>query len=664
MNPLLKRLAVLRLKVRLLDGWQGACAVVAAIVGVGFAVGVLDYWAHLPNLIRAVALVGLLIGSGAIAYRYLVRPFTRSCDDLSLALRVEDQFPELNDALASTVQFLKQSKEDAARVGLSPAMRERTVQETIAAAGKCDFGRILDRRGGLLFGIAALVTVLSAGVVANRNPAYAGIAFWRLVEPFGPYTWTTVAVSRQAPLEMLAEEHWEALELDKPDRIAIGRPYRIKVEISGQIPKQAKVEVEGQLIRSDKQIDLKPGADKTASFEHYVDMTQQRQKFKFRIVASDGSFPPRANSWHEVEVVPPPKLIDLDGQPSPQITLMPPLYTGLKRPDPQLAGTRDLELWAGTNVILRAKADRPLKEAWIEYHPEKAAHTPAAVLSFLGQTNPLQAVAQAAVGNVVWGRIPAQLDNEGSVLTVSFMPWVSGHYVLHVRDKDRLEWHGASELRVQLDPLPDVKLMQPASSVTTHPKADVHFKFRVTDEMFAVRSVYVEYRKKLPDGVWIGAPKRSVLFNANEFGKKLPALLASANRLPLPGPDLRLRYKEMDFEVVWPLRNEGFVDGDLVVVDVCADDFCDIYPTREPGRSHAIELRIISRSQDRPGGGRQTGRHSAAAQEPAENAAEGARHHQGNPRRQEDRFQGHRSIRRQRRANAAPHSGHRRPRAR
>jgi hypothetical protein len=597
MNPLLKRLAVLRVKVRLLDGWQGVCALVAAIVGIGFAVGVLDYWAHLPNLIRAVALVGLLIGSGAIAYRYLVRPVTRSCDDLSLALRVEDEFPELTDALASTVQFLKQSAADEVRVGLSPAMRERTVQETIAQAAKCDFGRILDRRGGLLFGAAALAILLTAGFVANANRAYAGIAFWRLVEPFGPHTWTTVAVSRQAPLEMLEEEHWEALDSAKKDRIAIGRPYRIKVDIAGQIPKHAKVEIEGQMIRSDKLIELKAGADKTASFEHYVDMTQQRQKFKFRVLANDGSFPPRTGSWHEVEVVPPPKLVDLDGQPSPQTALYPPLYTDLPRPLKLLPGTRDLEVMAGTNVVLRAKADRPLAQAWIEFQPDNALAAPASVLSFFGQTGPLQAVAQAAIGNAVWGRIPAHLDKEGSVLTVSFMPWVSGHYVLHVRDRDRLEWHGASELRVQLDPVPIVKLVQPASSVTAHPKADIHFKFRVTDEIFAVRSVFVEYRKKQPDGVWIGAAKRAVLFDASDFGKKLPALLAQANRLPLPGRDLRLRYKEMDFEVVWPLRNEGFVDGDLVVVDVCADDFCDIYPTREPGRSHQVELRIISPKQ-------------------------------------------------------------------
>src|SRR2546421_2675 len=123
MNPLLRRLAVLRAKVRLLDGWQGICAIVALVLGVGVTVGVIDYWVHLPTLVRAGCLVGLLVGSGAVVYRYLIKPFSKECDDLNLALRVEDAYPELNDALASTVQFIKQSKEEQARVGGSDAMR-------------------------------------------------------------------------------------------------------------------------------------------------------------------------------------------------------------------------------------------------------------------------------------------------------------------------------------------------------------------------------------------------------------------------------------------------------------------------------------------------------------------------------------------------------------
>src|ERR1051325_11507585 len=177
MNPLLKRLSWLRLKVRLLDGWQGICALVTLIVGVSVTVGVLDYALQMPTLGRAVVLVGLLIGSGYVGYTYLVKPFSRACDDLQLALRVEEAYPELNDALVSTVQFLKQSKEEQARVGGSDAMREQTVQAALAKADQCDFGRILDRRGAAIFSFAACCIALAAAAIIFVNPASPQTAF-------------------------------------------------------------------------------------------------------------------------------------------------------------------------------------------------------------------------------------------------------------------------------------------------------------------------------------------------------------------------------------------------------------------------------------------------------------------------------------------------------
>src|ERR1700683_3060796 len=114
MNPLKTRFAALRFKVRVLDGWLGASALIALILGAFVAEGMLDFWMHLPSLVRGVFLVGLLVSSGYIAYRLILRPFTRPADDLNLALRIEEVYPELNDALATTVQFLSQPKEEQA----------------------------------------------------------------------------------------------------------------------------------------------------------------------------------------------------------------------------------------------------------------------------------------------------------------------------------------------------------------------------------------------------------------------------------------------------------------------------------------------------------------------------------------------------------------------
>src|SRR5262249_962149 len=60
--------------------------------------------------------------------------------------------------------------------------------------------------------------------------------------------------------------------------------------------------------------------------------------------------------------------------------------------------------------------------------------------------------------------------------------------------------------------------------------------------------------------------------------------------------DLRLRRRKLDFDMVWSLKNQ-FKPGEMVVVEVQAHDFCNIYPHRDPGKSHQIQLRINSKNQ-------------------------------------------------------------------
>jgi hypothetical protein len=212
------------------------------------------------------------------------------------------------------------------------------------------------------------------GAVVYMQPRYSAIAFWRFVDPFGQHTWTQISVARSAPADLMeAGDEWEGLDPSgrKKDRIAIGRPYFIRVQLSGQIPKQARVEIDGN-IRTDKLIKLEDEKGNPRDwFVTPIEMTQYDQTFKFRILANDGRFPPRGDQWHEVRVMPPPKLVPLDGKASPQIVIYPPAYTDLppKALDP---GVKHLDVYAGSTVVLRAKADRPLKQAWIESRPENA----------------------------------------------------------------------------------------------------------------------------------------------------------------------------------------------------------------------------------------------------------------------------------------------------
>src|SRR5205814_1696147 len=123
---------------------RSVCAVLAAALGAAVVVGLLDSAVNLPALIRAVLLVGLLIAGGLFLRRGLLQPWRELGDDLALALRVEARFPALNDALASTVQFLDRPDGDA--TAGSPALRQATRRRAVREAEDCDFGELLERR--------------------------------------------------------------------------------------------------------------------------------------------------------------------------------------------------------------------------------------------------------------------------------------------------------------------------------------------------------------------------------------------------------------------------------------------------------------------------------------------------------------------------------------
>ena len=227
--------------------------------------------------------------------------------------------------------------------------RERTVQDTVEKASQCDFGRILDRRAALLSGVAACCILIAAGFIVGMNAAYSQIAFRRFVEPFGMHTWTQITVVRHAPPRQNEDEKWKPMEPKVTDRIAKGQPYRIKVNLEGQMPRkaEARVQIQSQ-IKTDKTVPLIISDDKlSATFEMFIPIPQTDgpQTVKFKVLANDGAFPPRSGTWHEVKVLPPPKLVE-----PPHITVHLPKYTDLKSPIVLESGSGLVKVLAGSTI--------------------------------------------------------------------------------------------------------------------------------------------------------------------------------------------------------------------------------------------------------------------------------------------------------------------------
>lgn len=583
MHSLQHRLASVRRRWRFMVLVRGVSAAAAVVVGSAALLGLLDYALHLPSLARAYGLVAILGAAAYVGFRWLVVPFWRRCDDLSLAIQIEDAYPELNDALASTVQFLEND------VPGSPSMRQKAVDRAMDVTADLDFGRILDRRTMLWCTLAMFGALALGGHFAWNHPELSRTAVLRLVEPFGYHTWTRIGLEQP------------------PTRIAVGQPFRLRGQVEGIIPAQVRFEIEG-LNPADKKFEKRSEKVAPVKFDPHtrvgslvtaLDVTQHKGKFRFRVLGNDGRYP-LDKTWHEVDVVPPPMFVELNGKPSPQVTLFLPDYTDLPSPQQLSPGQRHLEFIQGTQVLFQAAVDRPLSAAWIDVRPLDPQARTGPLLGMLGQTQPLDAVSRLAVQQAFAGRHVAELDESGKALRVAFQPWVSGSYILRLVDEAGLVKDYEAELRVNPDPVPVVQMQQPGSSMSVLPDAAVVFKLIADDEL-ALRTVYLEYQRVDEGDKAIEAPRRIVLYDPAQVGWMISRALPTV--LPMPWltpdgltPELRLRPKRLELEKVWAL-NRQFKEGDVLLIHGGGVDFCNVIVPRAPGRSPMLKLKIVGKGE-------------------------------------------------------------------
>ena len=364
------------------------------------------------------------------------------------------------------------------------------------------------------------------------------------------------------------------------------------------MPASAVVEIESLGLTPKSTIAVRRDAEGVGSLITPLDMTQHKGKFKFRIVANDGVYPPGRNAWHEVDVLPPPRLVNLDDKPSPQIALYYPEYTDLASPVQAVPGTWAINAPAGTRVNFRAATDREIVKAWIEFTvPTSTSSRYLDISAPLAATGNLDVVGGLMGGQTFWGRFPAVIGADGRTFSVDFYPQVNGYYILHIEDADGLAKEERGDLRVVADPLPTVQLIRPATSMSVLPDAEIDFHVVVEDEQYAIRSAYMEYRRRDLEAKWLDErPKRLDMYGDQLTSRLFTEIGAAVGRFPAIEQDLRLRPKRLELKGRWPLKNR-FKAGEILVVQVCADDFCNLYLSRQAGRSHEVEIRIVENAE-------------------------------------------------------------------
>ena len=112
-HELEEQLAQIRRRARLLLLAYGAAWVAGCLVLAVAALGLADYLIRFEDRgIRMICSFMVLNVIGWVSVRYLWPAVRARYSDVELALRIERRFPQLNDRLASTIQFLRQPEND------------------------------------------------------------------------------------------------------------------------------------------------------------------------------------------------------------------------------------------------------------------------------------------------------------------------------------------------------------------------------------------------------------------------------------------------------------------------------------------------------------------------------------------------------------------------
>ncbi len=361
-----------------------------------------------------------------------------------------------------------------------------------------------------------------------------------------------------------------------------------KFAIRGVIKDRAVVEFRlnsGEEFQENYTID--PEGKSSVTVGAQIDPGRLPASFAFKVISNDFD-----TGWQSVEVAPPPRLIDLNGRPSPQFHVTPPRYSGL--PDIDLPdGAATLEVPVGSVVQMRAAVDMRLSSAKLVFQGDKSSLEKAYSLAVLGNLNPIAGgFIGYAMAHDIGNDIPLSLDNGNRVLSATFIPAMSGLYILKLNDETGLTGTRLVDIRLVPDPAPVVALHRPSAAkdpTFLTPTASIPVHITADDKLYALRSVFLEYRIGR-----YGTVRTISLADMREAQRALPAMVG--------GVGTNAQLHPTSIEIKWSLpvssfrRDDGspIREGDTLFLGGAADDWDDVSVLKEPGRSGEVEIHIAA----------------------------------------------------------------------
>ena len=549
-----RRIAWLRGRLRRAIVLRGASWTVFAAASAFLLVTWTDWFVPLAWDVRAASLAAVLALVGWVAWRELIRPLSLPLDDLRLALLIERRWPGLNDALSSTIAFLKARGMEGGdgRHG-STALRELTIERAIAEVEALEFGLLIDQRPLRHAATMAAWMLAVLLVVSIAAPEFQSIAARRFLLGDVPWPRRTALEIVEAPEKLARGMAFEVVAEVGPGRELPVVPPRVWAEALGRVlPPLALL---GETIRDHSPgtariryrfeggevVDRPLRPDDSGAFHGRLDLADR--SFTYAISAGDDR-----TAWQSVAVVPPPTLDAMTIQVAPPFYVHP--YAdgtdedfGVETLAADQGQIRALE---GSMVRFRGRANKPLAEASLM---DDDAPLPVAV-AFDADRLRLDATIEALGPGSLWFAL-RDLDGFDNAETVRY------------------------ELRTVADAPPSALIVEPEYDISVPPNASVPIRLRGEDD-YGLQLIRLLYTVNGGD-------------SAESTDHVVPLWASEAE---LDGG----RSLEQEVETRLELAELGVEPGDLITAYAESRDFFDRGIGAGPHltKSRAVRIRIIS----------------------------------------------------------------------
>ena len=221
------KIAALQQRLTLHKHGVAVCYTIVTLLAAALVLGSIDYIVRFADPGLRIMATATLIGAVLWAvYRWWYLPSRVPLVPLTVARRVEAHFPQLNDSLASALEFLQQSEDD--QTAGSAQLRRLVVAEAANTIDGLPIEEVIDRRplrrAAMWLGAAAVAVALCLAWDANAVRT----ALARLAAPLGSTEWP--------------RQHHLAFR-DPPTRLAAGQTFELElVDSSGELPDEVRIE--------------------------------------------------------------------------------------------------------------------------------------------------------------------------------------------------------------------------------------------------------------------------------------------------------------------------------------------------------------------------------------------------------------------------------------